>query len=116
MLRDSSDKRASAALPGSTASRESGLRRIIDEWWDRLYQLVFDKKPAEAHARIYSAGDTKRDYIWNTIGMALWGALFPVLTIVSTQLAGAEAAGRFNLAFTVATLLLFMGNYGVRTF
>lgn len=92
------------------------MRRIIDQWWERLYLLVFDRKSPDGQARLYAAGETGRDYMWNTIGQALWGALFPVLTIVSTQLAGAEVAGRFNLAFTVATLLLFLGNYGVRTF
>ena len=92
------------------------LRRIVDDWWERLYALAFGRVPLGDQARLYDANHPRRDYVWNTIGQSLWGALFPVLTIVATQLAGAEEAGRFNLAFTVATLLLFMGNYGVRTY
>lgn len=96
--------------------REPLLRRIVNEWWERLYTLAFGRVPLGGQARLYEAGHAKRDYLWNTVGQTLWGTLFPLLTIVATQLAGAEEAGRFNLAFTVATLLLFLGNYGVRTF
>ena len=42
--------------------------------------------------------------------------LFPVLTMVATWLVGAEQAGLFSMAFTVGTLLLFLANYGVRTY
>ena len=59
---------------------------------------------------------TTRDYVCNTIGQAAWGGLFPLLTIVCTQLVGAEQAGYFSMAFVVGTLLLFLGNYGVRTY
>ena len=107
---------ADGALRAATASQGLSPRRIVNEWWDRLYTLVFGHTPLGDQAHLYAAGETKRDYIWNTLGQALWGALFPLLTIVATQLAGAEEAGRFNLAFTIATLLLFLGNYGVRTY
>ena len=46
----------------------------------------------------------------------MWGMVFPVLTIVVTQLAGAEQAGMFSLAFVTALLLMFVGNYGMRNF
>ena len=92
------------------------LRRIVDDWWERLYALAFGHAPLGTQAQLYDANQGMRDYVWNTIGQTLWGSLFPILTIVATQLAGAEEAGRFNLAFTVATLMLFLGNYGVRTF
>ena len=58
-------------------------------------------------------GRTTRDYVWNTVGVGLWGMVFPVLTIVVTQLAGAEQGGSL-LAFVTALLLMFVGNYGVR--
>lgn len=64
----------------------------------------------------YASGRTTRDYVWNTVGVGLWGMVFPVLTIVVTQLAGAEQAGMFSLAFVTALLLMFVGNYGVRNF
>ncbi len=98
------------------APHEPFVRRIVNEWWERLFALVFGRVPLGEQAHLYAAGNTRRDYVWNTLGQTLWGALFPILTIISTQLAGAEEAGRFNLAFTIATLLLFLGNYGVRTF
>ena len=59
---------------------------------------------------------TTRDYVCNTIGQALWGGLFPLLTIVITQLVGADQAGIFSLAFVTGTLLMIIGNYGVRTY
>ena len=106
--------------PSDTTARGEArvgmLRRVINEWWDRLYALAFGHVPLGDHARLYSAGETRRDYVWNTVGQTLWGALLPILTIVSTQLAGAEEAGRFNLAFTIATLMLWLGNYGMRTY
>ena len=98
------------------APRDFWLRRIVNDWWDRLYALVLGRADLGEQAQLYDANKGTHDYVWNTVGQTLWGSLFPILTIVSTQLAGAEEAGRFNLAFTVATLLLFLGNYGVRTF
>ena len=97
-------------------ARGGMLRRVVDEWWERLYALAFGRVPLGDHARLYSSGETRRDYVWNTVGQTLWGALLPILTIISTQLAGAEEAGRFNLAFTIATLMLWLGNYGMRTY
>ncbi len=96
--------------------REPLIRRIVNQWWERLFAMVLGRVPLGEQAYLYSSHETTRDYVWNTLGQTLWGSLFPILTIVSTQLAGAEEAGRFNLAFTVATLLLYLGNYGVRTF
>lgn len=42
--------------------------------------------------------------------------VFPVLTIVVTQLVGVEQAGMFSLAFVVGLLIMFIGNYGVRAY
>lgn len=65
---------------------------------------------------MYAANRTKRDYLWNTAGLAAWGMVFPVLTIVVTQLSGVEQAGMFSMAFVVGLLLMFVANYGVRTY
>ena len=116
MQRPITRKRKAAAEEQDDERRVPFLRRIVDAWWDRVYLLVFGRVPVGDHAQLYEAGRTSKDYLWNTLGQSLWGALFPLLTIISTQLTGAEEAGRFNLAFTIATLLLFLGNYGVRTF
>ncbi|MBO7673701.1 MAG: lipopolysaccharide biosynthesis protein [Atopobiaceae bacterium] len=88
---------------------------MVNGWWDRLLDVA-DKRSFSAGASEYAANQTTRDYILNTAGLAAWGALFPVLSIIATQLAGAEQAGMFSMAFTTATLLLYVGNYGVRTY
>ena len=97
-------------------SRQPGfLARVVNDWWNRLIGAVFGGKFSEQTEQ-YLAHQTKRDYVCNTLGQAAWGMLFPVLTMVSTWLVGAEQAGLFSMAFTVGTLLLFLANYGVRTY
>lgn len=88
---------------------------LMNAWWDRLLGAASGGGFSDA-AEEYEAHSTSRDYVWNTIGLISWGALFPVLTIVVTQLSGAERAGMFSIAFVTANLLYFMGNYGVRTY
>ena len=110
------DRAGAAVETDEAVPREPFLRGIVNQWWERLYAMAFGRVPLGDQARLYSANRATHDYVWNTIGQTLWGSLLPILTIVATQLSGAEEAGRFNLAFTIATLLLFLGNYGVRTF
>lgn len=64
----------------------------------------------------YESNQTSQDFLWNTIGLAAWGMVFPVLTVIITQLVGAEEAGKFSLAFVAGHLLMFVANYGVRTY
>lgn len=110
------DARQRAAAPSQEPSREAGfLRRVVDHWWDRLIGAVYSGSLSNQTAR-YAAHNQTRDYIANSIGMGVWGALFPILTIVASQLAGAEQAGMFSMAFVIANLLIFIGNYGVRTY
>ena len=91
------------------------VRRIINEWFDRLVGAVSDGDLA-GQEEAYEAGRTSRDFVWNTIGFSAWGMVFPILTIVVTQLAGVERAGMFSFAFVIANLLYILGNYGVRTY
>lgn len=91
------------------------LRDIINSWWERLFSTVFGGN-WDTQAQLYDSGRRGSDYLLNTLGSVCWGALFPILTIVSTQVIGPEEAGKFNMAFTTATLLLYLGNYGVKTF
>lgn len=98
------------------AVEESGLiTRIINAWWDRLIGAVYSGSLADQTAR-YAAHDTKRDYLLNSLGQGVSGVLFPLLTILATQLAGAEQAGMFSMAFVIANLLQFIGMYGTRTY
>ena len=113
--------RRDAATPGRTrgaapAKREPGpLSRLANAWWTRLIESVYDGGLSAQEAE-YESGETRRDYLWNTVGVGAWGMVFPVLTVVATQLAGTEQAGRFSMAFAAGTLLMFLSNYGVRNF
>ena len=111
-------------LPGSAASEPAAekpakqpglLRRSVDAWWNRLIAAVFGGQES-ARSEQYLAHQTTRDYILNTCGQAAWGALFPLLTMVCTWFVGAEQAGLFSMAFTIGTLLLFLANFGTRTY
>ena len=91
------------------------VKRIVNDWWDRLLGAAQDGSFASQDEE-YASGRTSRDFMWNTIGQGAWGMVFPILTIVVTQLAGAERAGMFSLAFVTASLLYIIGCYGVRTY
>ena len=108
---------------GARASRQAApkekqpgfLSRAVNNWWNRLLGAVFGGG-LEDQGEQYLAHQTTRDYVLNTAGQAAWGGLFPLLTMVCTWFVGAEQAGLFSMAFTVGTLLLFLANFGVRTY
>ena len=110
MARQSNGKRR----PKKPERHEPVVRGAINRWFMRLGD-VRENKSFSAGASEYEANQTRSDYLMNTIGASAWGALFPILSVIATQLAGAEEAGMFSMAFTVATLMLYVGNYGVRT-
>ena len=91
------------------------VRRMVNAWWNRLLGAVYGGGFSMQEAE-YEEHATRRDYLWNTLGTAVWGLAFPLLTIVSTQLAGAEEAGKFSIAFVTGTLIMIACNYGVRNF
>ena len=97
-------------------NRQPGpVRRMVDAWWNRLIGGIYQGSLSAQEAE-YEEHATRRDYLWNTLGTAVWGMVFPVLTIVGTQLAGAEEAGMFSMAFVTGTLIMIACNYGVRNF
>ena len=99
-----------------TRRREPGpLAQLVNAWWNRLIGAVYEGS-ITAQEAAYESGETARDYLWNTIGVAIWGFSFPILSIVATQLVGTEQAGMFAMAFVTGTLLMIVANYGVRTF
>ena len=95
--------------------RMGPIRRIVNDWWDRLVGAAHDGSLADQDEE-YASGRTSRDFMWNSIGLGAWGMVFPLLTIVVTQLVGVERAGMFSLAFVTANLLYILGCYGVRTY
>lgn len=95
--------------------KPSRLGMLIGNWWNRLISAVYSGS-LSSQTEQYAAHNTTRDYIWNSVGLGAWGVVFPILSIVTTQLVDVEQAGRFSMAFVTGTLLLFIANYGVRTF
>ena len=107
--------RRAAGKGQARAHKPNFLARAISSWWDRLLGIVMEGKLDEQRD-MYASHRTTRDYVWNSVGTGLWGMVFPLLTIVCTQLVGAEQAGMFSMAFITGLLLMFVGNYGVRTY
>lgn len=97
------------------APKQNYLVRITNEWCNRLLGAVSDRSLGDQEEQ-YASHRTRRDFVCTSIGVGAWGMVFPLLTIVVTQLAGAEQAGMFSMAFITGLVLMFMGNYGVRTF
>lgn len=91
------------------------VARMVNQWWNRLLQSIYEGSLSEQEAE-YESHSTKRDYLWNTVGIGVWGMVFPLLTVVCTQLVGAEQAGMFSMAFVTGTLLMIAANYGVRNY
>ena len=65
------------------------IHRMVNAWWNRLLGAVYGGGFSTQEAE-YEDHATRRDYLWNTLGTAVWGMAFPLLTIVSTQLVGAR--------------------------
>jgi O-antigen/teichoic acid export membrane protein len=93
----------------------SVVSQLINQWWNRLLKAVTHHEFGSA-VELYSSGRTKRDYVWNSIGLATWGGEFPLLTIAVTWLVGIEGAGKFSMAYVTGMMLMYLANYGARTF
>lgn len=106
---------AGAGVVGEEGKEKGFLRRVSSQWWDRLLGAASDRS-FSGQSEQYAAHQTKRDYIFNTVGHSIWGFVFPLLTIVVTQLADVEKAGMFSFAFVVGTLMMIAAQYGVRTY
>ena len=95
--------------------KQNFIVRITNEWWNRLLGAVSEGSLSDQEEQ-YASHRTRRDFVCTTLGVGAWGMVFPLLTIVVTQLVGAEQAGMFSMAFITGLVLMFLGNYGVRTF
>ena len=96
--------------------RVNPVRQLINDWFDRVMGAMSSDSSLADQDEAYDSGMTSQDFMWNTIGQAAWGVLFPFLTIVVTQISGVEKAGMFSFAFVIANLLYILANYGVRTY
>lgn len=99
----------------SRRARQPFLARIVNQWWTRLLNAIYQGSLSDQEEE-YESHSATRDYVWNTIGTTVWGMSLPILSIVASQLAGAEQAGMFSMAFATGMLLMYAANYGVRNF
>ncbi len=95
--------------------KQNPIARIVNQWFDRVFGAMKGDGLEEAEA-VYAPHRTTRDFVCNTIGSGAWALVFPVVTMVSTQLVGVEQAGMISMAFVVGILLMFVGSFGVRTY
>lgn len=101
---------------GPEAVKKPGrLKQLVYDWGGRLLGAAKDRT-FSGQAAEYQAGRTSLDYMWNTAGVTSFGMVFPLLTIIITQLVGVEQAGMFSLAFVAGMLLMILANFGMRTF
>ena len=95
--------------------KQNFIARLANQWFDRVLGAMKGDGLSAAEAA-YAPHRTTRDFIWNTAGSAAWAFVFPVMTMVATQLVGVEQAGMISMAFVVALLLMFVGNFGTRAY
>lgn len=55
-------------------------------------------------------------YIWNAINACMSAAESPIILMVLARTNGLEDSGIFSIAFAVASLLLYLGQYGFRRY
>lgn len=88
---------------------------IMKSWKNRLMEGVQHQDFANQVA-LYGSHRTVKDYLCNALGQACMGLMFPLLTILVSQICGCDSAGQFSMAFVVASLFQFIALFGVRTF
>ena len=54
--------------------------------------------------------------VWNMVFSVLNAGQSIVLLIIVNRIAGEKAAGVFAFSFSVAVLMMYIGNYGIRNF
>ena len=91
------------------------IARAANRWFDRVMGAVKDGGLSNQEEE-YAAHRTTRDFVWNSIGAGSWGMVFPAVTMIATQVVGVEQAGMISMAFVVGILLMFVANFGVRTY
>lgn len=58
----------------------------------------------------------RSSYIWNSINAIVAACQCPVILMVMTRTNGVHDAGVFSIAFAVASLMMYIGLYGLRKF
>ena len=87
----------------------------MKSWKNRLMEGMRHQDFANQVA-LYGSHRTVKDYLCNALGQACMGLMFPLLTILVSQICGCDSAGQFSMAFVVASVFQFIALFGVRTF
>lgn len=75
--------------------RQNFIARFVNQWFDRVVGAMKGDGLSSAEER-YAPHRTTRDFVCNTLGSGAWALVFPVVTMVSTQLVGVEQAGMIS--------------------
>lgn len=59
---------------------------------------------------------TRSAYVWNALNAVISALQNPIILLVMTRTNGVYDAGVFSIAFAIATLILYVGLYGLRRF
>lgn len=65
---------------------------------------------------VQSNNITKDSYTWNTLSATMYAVQSAIILIVITHTNGLEDAGVFSIAYAVASLMYYIGEYGVRKY
>lgn len=109
------DRSIPAPAQDTTKHKGNPISRLVNHWFDRVIGAMKGDGLSLEEAK-YAPHRTTRDFLWNTIGSSAWAFVFPAVTMISTRIVGVEQAGMISMAFVVGILLMFLGNFGVRTF
>lgn len=79
---------------------------------------IVNSSPPARHAIVRGtmSAPTKRDYVWNTLGVLLQNALSPLILVVISRENGLVAVGSFAFAFSVSIMFWAIGMWGGRTY
>ena len=96
--------------------KQNFIARLVNQWFDRVMGALSEGSLSDQKEE-YAAHRTARDSVLGArVGVGAWGMVFPILTIIATQLVGAEQAGMFSMAFDAGTPPMILANFGVRTY
>ena len=65
---------------------------------------------------IKSNNIARDSYVWNTLSATIFAVQSAILLMVITRTNGIEDAGVFSIAYAVASLMYYVGEYGVRKY
>ena len=65
---------------------------------------------------INSDNIVRDSYLWNVLSASIYAMQSAIVLIVITHTVGLEDAGVFSIAYAIASLMYYIGEYGVRKY